>query len=90
MKKKATKNIMHELSLPKELLANLIQNAKKSKVDFLLVIKEEVGKLISKIDMSYLLDEIVKKYDIDVHTTIRLRPKMQNDKTKQNKRKIKP
>ena len=81
---------MHELSLPKELLANLIQNAKKSKVDFLLVIKEEVGKLISKIDMSYLLDEIVKKYDIDVHTTIRLRPKMQNDKTKQNKRKIKP
>ena len=75
MTEDVVKKYINDLPIPKDMASGLLQQAKGAKEEFLQSIQEEVRKRFDKIDPKKLVDEIVKKYDIEVNATFRFKPR---------------
>lgn len=75
MTEESVKNILSDLPLPKDIISGLIQNAKGVKEDFVKGVQAELKEHLSKVNVTKLVDEVVEKYDFDVHATISFKKK---------------
>ena len=80
MTEDAVKNVLQDLPLPKDIVSDLLSNAKNAKEDFRNSIMQEVRGQFSKIEPSKLIDEILEKYDIEITSTLKFSKK--DDKKK--------
>lgn len=69
------KSVLTDLSLPKDLAASLLLNAKNSKEEFLKVVKEELGKYLMGVDVSRLIGQLLDKYDLEIDAKIQFKKK---------------
>ena len=69
------KTVLGELSLPKDIVSGLAKNAKMAKEDFLILLKEEMGKHFSKVDPKRLLREVLEHYDLEVKASVKFKKK---------------
>lgn len=68
--------LVGELKLPKELVANLLQQANSTRSEFLGKFSQEVlEKIQSKIDPVELVTEVLRKNDIELTVKIKVNPK---------------
>ncbi len=75
MTEDAVKSILSDLSLPKEIMSGLLQNARNTKEDFLNSIREEVTAYLKKIDYSKEVEKILDQYDFEVTASIKAKKK---------------
>lgn len=70
MTEEAVKGVLQDLPLPKEVLNGLLQNAKHTKDEFLVSIKNELKEHLDKIDISKEIDKVLENYDLNVSANI--------------------
>lgn len=75
MTEDAVKSILSDLSLPKDIMSGLLQNARNTKEDFFNGIRNEVKKHLKTIDFSKEVEKVLDKYDIEVNATFHLKKK---------------
>ena len=74
------KNVVSDLPLSKDMVNDLLQNAKSAKGDFVESLREELGQHIAKVDPKALLEEIISDYDIEVKATFKFKKKKSDEK----------
>ena len=67
MTEDAIKSTLGEVSLSKDIVANLIKNAKDLKQDFYKNLSTEITEKISKLDHKKFITEILDDYEIEVN-----------------------
>jgi hypothetical protein len=87
MTEDAVRNILSDLSLPKDILSGLIQNARGAKEEFSKNIREELKKHFSKIDPKTIIHELAENYDIDIHAKLKFQKKIPHEHSKGKKKK---
>ena len=71
------------LSLPKEILNNLLQGAKSTKEDFLNSVKGGVKEYFHQLDFRRELGKVLENYDFEIHAKISLKKKPATAKEKE-------
>ena len=84
MTEDAVKGLLNDLPLPKDLINGLLQNAKNTKEDFLSSVKDELGKYLSKLDVTSEIDKVLERYDFEINATISLKPKKKKTNKKES------
>lgn len=85
MTEDAVKGIIGELPLPKEIISNLLQNARATKEEFVASVKQELKGYLDKIDVSKEIEKILERYDLDVQAKISFTKKPEVAKTPKKK-----
>lgn len=75
MTEEGIRALLKDGSVPKELVGNLLENAKSTKTEFVSSVKNELKSYLDKIDLSKEIDKIIEKYDFEVKATISLKKK---------------
>jgi hypothetical protein len=75
MTEEGIRSLLKDGSLPKEMVGNLLENAKNTKSEFVNSVKNELKSYLDKIDLSKEIDKIVEKYDFEIKATISLKKK---------------
>jgi hypothetical protein len=72
----ALRGLVSEVKLPKELLTGLIDSAGRTKNEFFGKLSEEImQKVVSKIDPSALVQELLERNEIELNVKVNVRPK---------------
>lgn len=79
MTEESIRALLKDGSLPKEMVGNLLENAKNTKSEFVSSVKNELKSYLDKIDLTKEIDKIVEKYDFEVKATISLKKKKKGD-----------
>lgn len=79
MTEDALKSVMTDLSVPKEMMNNVIQNAKNTKNEFVITVKNEMKNYLDKIDVSKEIDKILNRYDLEINAKVSFKPKIKKD-----------
>ncbi|MBL7664351.1 MAG: hypothetical protein JNM93_04415 [Bacteriovoracaceae bacterium] len=83
MTEEAVRNALKDLPLPKDLITGLLQNAQKTKEEFVASVKEELHSYLSKINVSDEIDKVLEKYDFEIQITAKPKNKT-NAKSKKS------
>jgi polyhydroxyalkanoate synthesis regulator phasin len=75
MTEEGVRNLLKDVPLPKDMVGNLVENAKNTKTEFVASVKNELKTYLEKIDLSREIEKIADKYDFEVKATIRLKKK---------------
>ena len=75
MTEESVRAILKDVPLPKDIVGSLLENAKNTKTEFVLGVKNELKSYLDKIDLSKEIEKIVDKYDFEVKATISLKRK---------------
>lgn len=75
MTEDVVKGLLSEVSLPKELLQNLLQGAKSTKKEFLSSVKTGVYDYLQQVDIHKEVEKILEKYDIEVQAKFTFKKK---------------
>ena len=75
MTEDVVKGVLSDLSLPKELLNNLLQGAKSTKEEFLNSVKNGVTEYFNHLDFRKELMKVLDTYDFEVQAKISLKKK---------------
>jgi hypothetical protein len=68
--------LVSEFKLPKELLAAILESANKTKGEFLRTISDEViSRVMEKLNVGELIQEMVTHNEIELEMTVRFKPK---------------
>ena len=67
----ALKSALSEKNIPKDMVQNLLQNAKGLKDEVFKQVKNELGGYLNKIDISKEMGKILENYDLDVQAKIK-------------------
>lgn len=65
-----------------DIIGGFVQNAKGVKEELVKSLRDEINSQISNIDTAKLIDEIIKKYDIELNTTIKFKERSVQTKKK--------
>ena len=71
----AIKEMLQDLPLPKDVVNGLLQNAKKTRTDFIASIKNELSGYLAQINVSEEIEKVLDKYDFEVNATVKLKKK---------------
>ena len=66
----AIKNVLGDIPLSKDIISGLLQQAKKSKEEFLKSMREELSKQLKTVDPKALMQEVLDDYEIHVDAKI--------------------
>jgi hypothetical protein len=75
MTEEVVKNIFHDMSLPKDVMGNLLQGAKSTKEEFLKAVTQGVNDYLKQIHLTKELHHILDRYEFDFQVKMTLRPK---------------
>ena len=75
MTEEGVRNLLKDVPLPKDIVGNLVDNARNTKTEFVASVKNELKTYLEKIDLSREIEKIAEKYDFEVNATIRLKRK---------------
>ncbi len=75
MTEESVRLLLKDVSLPKEIVGSLVENAKNTKTEFVASVKNELKSYLDKIDISKEFDKVAEKYDFEVKATISLKKK---------------
>ena len=79
------KNILREFSGAKEVVSNVVQNAKLAKDDVAKLLQEELHKHVGKMEIEKIIDYIAENYDLDLQSKISLKRKKKKSTKKSDK-----
>jgi hypothetical protein len=79
MTEDSVRSYLKELKLPKELGALLLDSVSRKKDDFYGLLAKEVGKMVSKIDVSAEVSRFLEKHKIHVEAKFSFEPKTGKD-----------
>lgn len=86
MTEEAIKERLGDLSLPKDMVNGLIQNAKGTRDEFISAVKKELKDLLGNVDVSEEIQKVVENYDIEVKATFKFKPKNDDALKKKTKK----
>ena len=70
------RGLVSEFKLPKELLTAILESANKTKSEFLRGMSNEIiSRVMEKVDVRELLQEMITQNDIHLEVTVQLKPK---------------
>jgi hypothetical protein len=76
------RSLLVDFKLPKELLANLLESANKTRKEFMQNISQEVlNKVSEKVDLAAFISEVLSKNEIKLEVKVRLDPKTPDKKS---------
>jgi hypothetical protein len=76
------RGLVSEFKLPKELLSAVLDSANKTKTEFLRGLADEViSRVMDKMDLVELVQEIISRNEVELEMTVRLKPKKQHSHT---------
>lgn len=75
MTEEGVRSVLKDLSLPKDIVSPIIENAKNTKTELIASAKNELKSYLNKIDLSKEIDKIVEKYDFEIKATVSLKRK---------------
>lgn len=79
------KNIIKDIPTAKDVVQNLMQNAKGAKSEVANMLQEEFRKYLGKVDLEKIVDYVAENYDLDVSTKVSLKKKTSEDQSKDQK-----
>lgn len=68
------KSAVADLKLPKEVAAQLLQSAQKSKTELRGVLSNELQKFFDRLDLADLIKQFLREHECQISATIRFRP----------------
>ena len=72
----SVKALVSEFKLPKEIVVSLIESANRTRREFLQNMSEDVmNRIITKVNVQELLEEFLRKNEVDLHVRIRFKPR---------------
>ncbi len=75
MTEDSVRSLLKDKNLPKELLTPLLDGFSKKKDDFYGVVAKEVGRVLSKIDVSKEVGKFLEKHKVHLEAKISFEPK---------------
>ena len=75
MTEDALKNTLGDLSVSKEMLSGILQNAKSVKEDVLTFLRDEIHTRLEKVDPKQMLRETLDNYDIEIRAKVKFTKK---------------
>jgi hypothetical protein len=79
MTEEVVRNVFHDLSLPKDVMGNLIQGAKSTKEEFLKAVGQGVNDYLKQINLTQELHRVLDRYEFDFQVKMTLKPKVKQD-----------
>ena len=67
----ALKSALNEKSLPKDIMQNLLQNAKGIRDEVFKQVKTEMQGYLNKVDLTKEIGKILENYDLDVQAKVK-------------------
>jgi len=80
MTEDSVRNLLKEKKMPKELLAPLLEGFGKKKDDFYGLVAKEVGRVLSKIDISQEVGKFLEKHKVHLEAKVSFEPKETKEK----------
>jgi len=71
----ALKNTLSDVSLPKDIVSAVLQNAKHVKEEATDLLKTEMQNYLKKVDLSKEVTKIFEHFDVEVNATIKFKKK---------------
>ena len=75
MTEEAIKEKLGDLSLPKDIVNGLLQNARSTKDEFIGALKNELKDVLGAVNVSDEIQKVVENFDIEVKATFKFKPK---------------
>lgn len=75
MTEDSVRSLLKEKKMPKELLAPLLEGFGKKKDDFYGLVAKEVGRVLSKIDISQEVGKFLEKHKVHLEAKVSFEPK---------------
>lgn len=75
VKEETLKKLFSELPIAKETVTSLLSQTDQIKKKLNELVKEEFQKQIKKINFTYILEDLMKDNDVEMHAKFTLRPK---------------
>ncbi|MFG1494422.1 hypothetical protein [Halobacteriovorax sp. ZH4_bin.1] len=66
MTEESVKKVLDDLPLPKDIVSGLVTNAKKTKEDFVVSVREELRNYLKNVDPKTIVESILEDYEITV------------------------
>ena len=85
MTEDSVRNYLKEKKLPKELIAPFLDGFSKKKDDFYGLVAKEVGRVLSKIDISNEVGKFLEKHKIHFEAKVSFEPKSSTETTSEPK-----
>lgn len=82
MTEEAIRERLGDLSVSKDVLNNILANAKTTRSEFVSAIKNEIKSYLGGVDITKEIDKVVEKYDIEVNATFKFKPKKNSKSSK--------
>lgn len=74
------KALVSEFKLPKELIAGILEQAGKTKNEFLRTLSQDVlSRVVEKVDPSAILQEFLTKNDVEFTVKLKVKPKSSSE-----------
>jgi hypothetical protein len=68
--------LISEFKLPKEMLTGVLENASRTKNEFLTKLSQDViEKLKDRVDPQMLIEDVLKKHEIELNVRVKFHPK---------------
>ena len=80
MTEEGIRKAMSEFNLPREAVNYLIKQSEKGKEEVFSNLQREISRLLSRANAAGLIKEVLDETSLDVHTTITIRTKRENDR----------
>jgi hypothetical protein len=75
MTEEAIKERLGDIPLPKDVLNQILGQAKGARAEFVGTIKSEIKGILGSVDISKEIDKVISNYDIEVNATFKFKPK---------------
>ena len=82
MTEEAVRNYLKEKKLPKELISAVVESAAKKKDEFSALLAVEVGRWLSKVDISREFSQFLETHCMNVEAKVTFEPKLKGDEKK--------
>ncbi|MFG1498752.1 hypothetical protein ABMA70_00995 [Halobacteriovorax sp. XZX-3] len=66
MTEESVKKVLDDLPLPKDIVSGLMTNAKKTKEDFVISVREELRSYLKNVDPKTIVESILEDYEVTV------------------------
>ncbi|MGI4992725.1 hypothetical protein ACRXCV_08855 [Halobacteriovorax sp. GFR7] len=66
MTEESVKKVLDDLPLPKDIVSGLVTNAKKTKEDFVVSVREELRNYLKNVDPKTIVESILEDYEVTV------------------------
>ncbi|EPZ50767.1 hypothetical protein ABMA79_11515 [Halobacteriovorax sp. HFRX-2_2] len=66
MTEESVKKVLEDLPLPKDIVSGLVTNAKKTKEDFVVSVREELRSYLKNVDPKTIVESILEDYEVTV------------------------